>query len=176
MERVTWNLAAAGLELDFEMFASVRYFLQRSMFTLANSVKFIKSKGIKIIQQVRPASRFSKLKKKLGRWSAASLLWGLRLRALHTALDQRQRKLRWSISALLQRLCRVKRVPELGGSAAIHPSQAANNVRQAQAKMVTPKRRTKIWVKPQANFIWFQPRYSQLKPETKQYTTSPNSS
>ena len=52
MERVTWNLAAAGLELDFEMFASVRYFLQRSMFSLANLVKTIKLKGTRIIQQV----------------------------------------------------------------------------------------------------------------------------
>jgi len=52
MERVTWNLAAAGLELDFEMFASVRYFLQRSMFNLANVVKNIKTKGIRVIQQV----------------------------------------------------------------------------------------------------------------------------
>lgn len=52
MERVTWNLAAAGLELDFEMFASVRYFLQRSMFNLANHVKTIKLKGTRIIQQV----------------------------------------------------------------------------------------------------------------------------
>ena len=53
MERVTWNLAAAGLELDFEMFASVRYFLQRSMFTLASAVKSIKADAnSKIIQQV----------------------------------------------------------------------------------------------------------------------------
>ena len=52
MERVAWNLANSGLEVDFSLFGSIRFYLQRSIYKVISTLKKLKQLRIPVIQQV----------------------------------------------------------------------------------------------------------------------------
>ena len=52
MERVAWNLANSGVEVDFSLFGSLRFYLQRSLYKVISTLKRLKQKKITVIQQV----------------------------------------------------------------------------------------------------------------------------
>lgn len=52
MERVAWNLANSGLEVDFSLFGSIRFYLQRSIYKVISTLKKLKQMRIPVIQQV----------------------------------------------------------------------------------------------------------------------------
>ena len=52
MERVAWNLANSGVEVDFSLFGSLRFYLQRSLYKVITTLKRLKQKKIAVIQQV----------------------------------------------------------------------------------------------------------------------------
>ena len=54
MERVAWNLANSGVEVDFSLFGSLRFYLQRSLYKVISTLKRLKQKKITVIQQVYP--------------------------------------------------------------------------------------------------------------------------
>ena len=53
MERVAWNLANSGVEVDFSLFGSLRFYLQRSLYKVITTLKRLKQKKISVIQQVK---------------------------------------------------------------------------------------------------------------------------
>ena len=52
MERVSWNLANAGAKVDFALFASIRFFLQRSLFYLITTLKKLRERKVRVFVQV----------------------------------------------------------------------------------------------------------------------------
>ena len=56
MERVAWNLANSGVEVDFSLFGSLRFYLQRSLYKVISTLKRLKQKKITVIQQVHPTN------------------------------------------------------------------------------------------------------------------------
>ena len=52
MERVAWNLANSGIEVDFSLFGSIRFYLQRSIYRVVSTLKRLKQMKIPVIQQV----------------------------------------------------------------------------------------------------------------------------
>ena len=57
MERVAWNLANSGIEVDFSLFGSIRFYLQRSIYKVVSTLKKLKQLKIPVIQQVSYGSR-----------------------------------------------------------------------------------------------------------------------
>ena len=52
MERVSWNLANAGAKVDFALFASIRFFLQRCLFYLITTLKKLRERKVRVFVQV----------------------------------------------------------------------------------------------------------------------------
>jgi hypothetical protein len=53
MTRVSWAMANAGLEVDFALFASIRFHLQRNIFFLISTLKKLKEQKVCVFSQVK---------------------------------------------------------------------------------------------------------------------------
>jgi len=56
MERVSWNLANSGVEVDFSLFGSIRFYLQRSLHKTVTTLKRLKQNRVTVINQVNHRS------------------------------------------------------------------------------------------------------------------------